>query len=49
MPKDFEEFKSKPENYTDFSKPKYSVDPNLFVNETVSNEISISFFSSLNE
>ncbi len=49
MPKDFEEFKSKPENYTDYSKPKYSVDPNLFVNEAVSNEISNLFFLSVNE
>jgi hypothetical protein len=40
MPKNFEEFKSQPENYNDYQQPKYSIDPNLFVNEASSREIS---------
>jgi hypothetical protein len=43
MPKNFEEFQSQPENYNDYQKPKYSVDPNLFVNEASNREICKSY------
>jgi len=44
MPKDFEEFQGKTENYSDFRKKTRVIDPNLNLNQVAYNEISSYFF-----
>ena len=45
MPKDFSEFETKQENFSDFNVKKTTVDPNFTLNQATAQEISIQFLS----
>ncbi len=48
MPKDFSSVLNDPANTAEFSQPKQSKDPNLFLNDPTKNEISKFYFYSKN-
>jgi hypothetical protein len=39
MPKDFQKFASEEEHYSKFEKPKETIDPNIFTNDSIEQEI----------
>jgi hypothetical protein len=43
MPKDFTDFQTKQENFSDFNEKKAPVDPNFTLNQATAQEISIPF------
>ena len=48
MPKDFTDFETNKENFTDFNEKKSTVDPNFTLNQAAAQEISIQFLSNPN-